>query len=154
MRYGWLHSYVLQGVSHINRLVQERQNSSAVSCSHKWVMGVFHEYEHSDQAISDRMSQKYAHGHVLWCFVMVWCSLGYFTWTRTSNDFPSATNSTLNINLLYEMHQIKNINISHIVLQLSLPNLLKPHVKSRMKMCSAYRWCSNYIWVTIKFIVY
>ena len=28
----------------------------------------------------------------------------------------------------------KNLNVSHLVLQLSLPNPLKPGVKSRMKM--------------------
>ena len=32
------------------------------------------------------------------------------------------------------MHQIPNLEISHIVLQLSLGNPLKPGVKSSMKM--------------------
>ena len=44
--------------------------------------------------------------------------------------------------LLTEYHQIsnisctksKNLNVSHFMLQLSLPNPLKPGVKSRMKM--------------------
>ena len=39
----------------------------------------------------------------------------------------------------YKMQQIKK-NVSYLVLQLSLPNPLKPGVKSRMKM---YREVSN-----------
>ena len=45
--------------------------------------------------------------------------------------------------------KFENLNLSRIVWQLSLPNPLKPGVKSRMKMWVAQvdRWCSNYIWV-------
>ena len=44
-----------------------------------------------------------------------------------------------------------------VVLRLSLPNPLKPDVKSRMKMyswSSADRRCSNYIWVIDNYIAY
>ena len=37
-------------------------------------------------------------------------------------------------NLWYKLHQIQNLNVSHLVLPLSLSNPLKPGVKSRMKM--------------------
>ena len=40
----------------------------------------------------------------------------------------------------------QNLNASRLVLQLSLPNLLKPCIKLRMKMFLDRR-CSNYIWV-------
>ena len=36
--------------------------------------------------------------------------------------------------LYYKPHQIQNLNVSRLVLQLSLPNPLKPCVKSKMKM--------------------
>ena len=48
-------------------------------------------------------------------------------------------------NLLNKTHQIQNLNVSHLVSQLSLRNLLKPGVKL-MKMYLDRR-CSNYIWV-------
>ena len=41
----------------------------------------------------------------------------------------------------------QNLNVSHLVLQLSLPNPLKPNLKLRMKI--ACRRCSNYIWVPL-----
>ena len=50
-----------------------------------------------------------------------------------------------------------NLNVSRLVLQLSLPKPLKPAVKSRMKMqleCSADRRCSNYIYVIHNLIAY
>ena len=54
--------------------------------------------------------------------------------------------------------QSQNINGSRLVLQLSLPNPLKPGVNLRMKMyiswSSADRQCSNYIWVINNFIRY
>ena len=37
----------------------------------------------------------------------------------------------------------QNLNVSRLVLHLSLPNLLKPCVKLRMKMCSNYIWLIN-----------
>ena len=43
----------------------------------------------------------------------------------------------------------QNLNVSHLVLQLSLPNPLKPGVEFKM---SANRRCSNYIWVINNFI--
>ena len=47
-----------------------------------------------------------------------------------------------------------NLNVSRLILQLSLPNQLKP-ILSREWRCSwssADRWCSNYIWVINNFI--
>ena len=43
----------------------------------------------------------------------------------------------------------QNLNVSRLVLQLSLPNLLKPCIKLRIRCSrsSADRRCSNYIWV-------
>ena len=49
-----------------------------------------------------------------------------------------------------------NLIVPHLVLQLSLPNPIKPGVRSRIR-CSwsiADRWCSNYIWVIDNFIAY
>ena len=46
----------------------------------------------------------------------------------------------------------QNLNDSCLVLQLCVPNPLKPGVKSRMK--SADRRCSNYIWVMNNLIAY
>ena len=46
-----------------------------------------------------------------------------------------------------------NVNASRLVLQLSLPDPMKPGVKSRMKMQLEQR-CSNYIWVIDNFIAY
>ena len=43
----------------------------------------------------------------------------------------------------------QNLNVSCLVMQLSLCNLLKPGVKSRCCWNSANRQCSNYIWVQI-----
>ena len=37
-------------------------------------------------------------------------------------------------NLFYKTHQFQNLNDSRLVLQLCVPNPLKPGVKSRMKM--------------------
>ena len=45
----------------------------------------------------------------------------------------------------------QHLNVARLVLQLYLPNPLKPGVKSSMKMC---RRCSNYIWVTNNAIAY
>ena len=48
-----------------------------------------------------------------------------------------------------------NLNVSRLVLQLSLPNPMKPCVLSREWRCSwssADRRCSNYIWVIDNFI--
>ena len=52
--------------------------------------------------------------------------------------------------------EFQNLNASHLVLQLSLPNLLKPGVKqiTQMYWCSADRRCSNYIWIINKYIAY
>ena len=50
----------------------------------------------------------------------------------------------------------KNLNVSHLVLQLSLPNLVN-HWLSRGWRCSwssVDRRCSNYIWLIINFIAY
>ena len=65
---------------------------------------------------------------------------------------------------LHKYRKISNINrtksqhldVSLLVLQLYLPNPLKPGVKSRMKMqwSSADRRCSDYIWVINKFTAY
>ena len=41
----------------------------------------------------------------------------------------------------------QNLNVSSLIMHLSLPNLLKPCVNLKMKMCSANRRCSNYFWV-------
>ena len=42
----------------------------------------------------------------------------------------------------------QNLNVSHLVLQLSLPNLLKPCIwEWKCSWSSADRRCSNYIWV-------
>ena len=49
--------------------------------------------------------------------------------------------------------KFQNLNDFRLVLQLSLCNLLKPDVKSRMKM-QLDRRCSNYIWVINNFITY
>ena len=50
----------------------------------------------------------------------------------------------------------ENLNVSRLILQLSLPIPLKPGVKSRMKCSwnSTDRRCSNYIWVINNFIAY
>ena len=52
----------------------------------------------------------------------------------------------------------KNLNVSRLVLELSLPNPLNPGVKSRMKMQLDQRRqnkrCSNYIRVINNFIAY
>ena len=53
--------------------------------------------------------------------------------------------------------KFQNLNVSHLVLQLSLPNPLKPGVESRMTRCSwssADRRCSNYISAINNFIAY
>ena len=47
----------------------------------------------------------------------------------------------------------QNFNVSQLVLQFSLCNLLKRGVKSKMKMSLEQR-CSNYIWVINSFIAY
>ena len=48
----------------------------------------------------------------------------------------------------------QKLNVLCLVLQVSLPNPLKPGVKSewRCSSSSADRWCSNYIWVINNFI--
>ena len=46
----------------------------------------------------------------------------------------------------------QDLNVSRLVLQLYLPNPLKPDVKSRMKIYLEHR--SNYIWGVNDFIVY
>ena len=50
----------------------------------------------------------------------------------------------------------QNVNVSNLVLQLSLLNPLKPGVKSSRRCIgsSADRRCSNYIWVIDNFIAY
>ena len=50
----------------------------------------------------------------------------------------------------------QNLNDSHLFSQSSLPNLLRPGVKSRMKMQlePRDRRCSNYIWVINNLIAY
>ena len=48
----------------------------------------------------------------------------------------------------------QNLNVSLLVMKLSLPNPLMPGVKSIMRYWrSTDRWCSNYIWVMNNFIV-
>ena len=48
----------------------------------------------------------------------------------------------------------QHLKDSRTVLRLSLPNPLKPDVKSRCSWSSADRRCSNYIWVIDNFIAY
>ena len=48
--------------------------------------------------------------------------------------------------------KFQNLNVSRLVLQLSLPYPLEPGFKSRMN--SACRCCSNYIWVINNFVAY
>ena len=50
----------------------------------------------------------------------------------------------------------KNLNVSRLVVQLSLCNLLKPGVKLkwRCRWSSANRRCSNYIWVINNYIAH
>ena len=52
--------------------------------------------------------------------------------------------------------QSHNINVSGLILQLSLPNPLKPGIswEWRCSWSSADRRCSNYIWVINNFIAY
>ena len=59
-------------------------------------------------------------------------------------------------NLKYKPHQSQYLNVSGLVLQLSLPNPLKPGVSQEWR-CSwsrTDRWCSNCIWVINNFIAY
>ena len=50
----------------------------------------------------------------------------------------------------------EHLDVSRLVLQLSLPNPLKAGIKSRMKLYlgSVDRRCSNYFWVINHFIAY
>ena len=59
---------------------------------------------------------------------------------------------TLNISCT----QSQNLNVSHLVFQLFLPQPLKPGVKSSMeiKLEQCDKHCSNYIWVINNFIAY
>ena len=57
-------------------------------------------------------------------------------------------------NLLSKTHNSKNLNVSRLVLLLSLPNVLKPGREWRCIWISAHRRCSNYMWVINNFIAY
>ena len=48
--------------------------------------------------------------------------------------------------------KLHNLNVSRLVVQLSLPNRLKPIRKWTYRWSSAYRRCSKYIWVINNFI--
>ena len=55
--------------------------------------------------------------------------------------------------LIYRTHQTPKLKGLYLALQLSLPNPLKPGIKSKMKI-STDRRCSNYIWVNSNFIAH
>ena len=81
---------------------------------------------------------------------MSWYQPGASTWATTTLAQLWTHCQTSNI----RHTKSQNLDISHLVLQLSLPNPLKPGVKSIMKVQlrnSADRRYSNYIWMINNF---
>ena len=80
---------------------------------------------------------------------MEWCLITETGWTRTQPTSVKTCRQTSSI----RRTKYKNLNISRLDLQLSLPNPLKL-AEWRCSWSSADTRCSNYIWVISKFIAY